>query len=243
MNATRTHNTRGPCALAAALSLLFLAGFDGCPLSLDNTPPQQQDGGSSVPTLDIGGSKGAYWTITCDKNVTITVRTGTQVASKQAAATAGALSILNNTINLNHFCSRADTLCPAALLPYNTAIIQPSKTPWNPLIGFNRVGPLRIIKKQVGLIGMLNNDSLKVPLATSGLPAAKGDYCALFTPSAINARVLAKAGEGKKADTIEGKITLAYGSDCWNLGGGSAVTAKTTVELTVAFTGKRKQGL
>ncbi len=126
------------------------------------------------------------------------------------------------------------------MLPATTRILQPAKTPWNPLLGFNRTGPLRIIKKQVGLIGVLKNDSLKVPMATSGLPAAKGDYCALVVPSGIDARVLATTGGGNKANTIQGKVSMAYASECWNLGGGSTVTPGTMVELTVDFTAKRK---
>jgi len=80
-------------------------------------------------------------------------------------------------------------------------------------------------------------------MATNGLAAAKGDYCALMPPSGIDARALATSGGGQKADTLQGKITLAYGADCWTLGGSSSVAPGTTVELTVAFTGKRKLGI
>lgn len=231
---------RVPTALVIAAAMLILAGFDGCPLAMDTNPPVQQDAGPITPTLDIGGTNGAYWGLSYGKELVVTARSKSKVATKQVKATIGVLSILNSNINITGFCLRADTLCPADVLPSTTRIVQVAKTPWNPLLGFNRTGPLRIIKDQAGLIGILKNDSLKVPMATSGLAAAKGDYCALVVPSSIDARVLAQAGGGSKADTIQGKITMAYASECWNLGGGSTVTPGTAVSLTVDFIAKRK---
>lgn len=239
----RSQRLKGSWILPAAAALVLLSGFGKCPMSMDNTSPAQQDGGASTPTLDIGGSGGAYWNMTYAKVLTVTVRTGTKVATKQVSASAGTVSILGNNISISSFCARADTLCPAALLPGNTMIIQPEKSPWNPLIGFNRFGPLSVLKNHPALIGVLKNDTLKVPMATDGLAAAKGDLCALVSPSAIDARASAVSGGGQKADTLQGTITLAYKADCWNLGGSSAVTGGATVELTVAFTGKRKQGI
>ena len=243
MKIRRLRIFKGLNALVAATALLLLAGFDGCPLSLDNTPPAQLDGGNTSSTLDIGGSGGAYWNVTYAKEVVITVRTSSEVAVKQVSANSGTISLLSSTINIGTFCLRADTLCPAALLPTNTLIIQPSNAPWNPVISYNRYGPLRILKNHTGLIGVLTSDTLKVPLATNGLAAAKGDYCALVPPSGIDARAMATSGTGQKADTLQGKITMAYVADCWNLGGGSAVTPGAIVELTVAFTGERKLGI
>jgi len=174
MKTRRLRNFRGLNVLVAAAALVLLAGFDGCPLSLDNKAPAQMDGGSNTPTLDIGGSGGAYWNMTYAKEVVVTVRTSSEVAVKQVSANSTAVTILGNTINLVSFCLRADTLCPAALLPSNTLIVQHAKAPWNPLIAYNRLGPLRILQNHAGLIGVLNNDLLKVPWPPTDWPRPRG---------------------------------------------------------------------
>lgn len=227
-------------------ALFLLPGADGCPLSMDNTPPQADGGNNNNgPTMDIGGPGGAFWILSYSKELVVTVRTSNQVASKKTTTSAGTLSILNGTINISGFCSRSDTLCPDELLPDNTVILQTAEAPASPVIGFNRQGPLLIIKNQPGLYGILTGDALKVPLATNGLSAAKGDHCALVPPSAIQARARNSSGtgDGNRADTLEGSITMAYGSDCFNLGGGSSLQTNSKVELSMAFSAKRKLGI
>ena len=82
--------------LLVLLAALALSGADGCPLVAD-TPPTP-DGGPTKPAVDIGGVGGAYWLLSFTKELTVTVRVGTQTATRLVSTSTGSVSLLNSKV-------------------------------------------------------------------------------------------------------------------------------------------------
>ncbi len=229
-------------ALAVPLLVLMTGGID-CPIALDDPTGKTSADGGAAPTsaVDIGGTKGALWDVTFSTSIVVTSHGPKHVKTKTISVS-GVDTVGDSIINLGSFCSLANTLCPHKVLPTPLAIKQYASQPSRPIIGFNRLGPLRIAKLLEGLIGSLVATQLKVPLGTDHMSEAKSDSCALGQASNITATVSDKAGNPvtTKATLIQGTIKLAYGSDCFTLSGKSVVPTGSRVELSMPFTARRR---
>lgn len=237
---------RPPRTLILAVPVLLMACLtDDCPFALDApTATPRADGGyfpgSVVDIGAIGSSSGASWGMTFSSDVAVSVHGPKKTTTKTIPANSVG-QVGDCTINLASFCILPTTLCPQKVLPTLTTILQSKYAPTQPLLGFNRVGPLEPFKDKQGLGGLLNGTLLTVPLGTDAIASQKNNPCALGQASIIRATVSDKAG--LPADTavlMQGTITLAYTDECFALSGTSVVPTGTQVELTVAFTGRRK---
>lgn len=228
-----------------AVPVLFAACLDDCPFALDTPPDSTRVDGSPAAgtTVDIGAigsSSGAAWEMTYSSDLAVTVHGPKKTTTKTVSAT-GVGQVGDCTINLATFCPLPNTLCPHEVMPALTTILQSKFVPANPYIGFNRVGPLEPFKSLTGLIGELKGSQLTVPLGTDAISTEKSKPCALGQSSIIRATVSDKAGlPTAKAVLMQGTVTLSYTDECFTVSGTSVVPTGTRVELTVAFTGRRK---
>jgi len=224
-------STRRLAVLAlAAVVLGTLGGADGCPLAVNpsTTTPQ----GSTSSSLDVGGQSGALWQVQFDTEVLVTLRLASgQAAAKKVPLRSGLVDLLGATISVPDLCWRTDLVCPQGVLSEQTAIQQPATG--GLLVGFNRRGPLAAMKDN-GLSGTLSGADLSVPL---GVGQAAAGLCALGSSSAILAS--AYASSGTRADTMQGRVTVAYDGTCAGLGG-AALPADSRLELSLGFAGKRQ---
>lgn len=229
--------------LLLGLCLTLLSGSDSCPLSISTTPNTTTpvaDGGTSSggDGIDLGGSSGAYWTLTYAGQLTLTQRTASGVATAQAPVTAASFALDGSVFFLPGFCTGSGTLCPHAVMPSPVQMIQPVSPAGQVVVGFNRTGPLERIKTQVGLFGTLQGSQLDVPLGTAGIDP--NNYCALQNGSRIEAQAGDLAADGRTARSLQGTVTLRFRAECFNLTAGNAVTPGALVDLSVSFTGVRK---
>lgn len=231
------HTTR---FMILACALFILPGMEGCPL-FDTQPPDASlnDGGVVNDDIDLGGTAGALWRVTFSTNVLLSLKASGQTYSKQVPITSSYVSLSGSQVHVNYFCTRQDTLCPNSLLPPQPGILQDAKTPGYVLVGFNRVGPLAILKNQSGLIGSLSGNLLSIPLGTIGLAGTKGQHCVLLNTSRLEATAGSFSSGGKVANSLEGYVILSYTSDCLNLGGISTVQSGAVLEMNMSFTAKR----
>ena len=234
---------RWTLAVAAPLLLLVCGAFD-CPIALDEPTPKNKDGGTSAtPAIIIGGNTPVYWTLTTTPFITVTAHGPKAVQTKVLQATTSG-QVGDSFISLLSFCGLANAVCPHKVLPNPTAVAQYLSQPSTPVFGFNRTGPLALLKKAMGLLGTLSGNQLIISLATDHLSAAKADPCALGQASRISATVSGKGGKviaaPAKGELIQGTIKLAYKSDCFTLSGQSVVPTGTRVELSVPFTASRR---
>ena len=237
---------RPPRIMILAVPVLLMACLtDDCPFALDTPAGTTRADGGYVPgtVVDIGAigsSTGASWEMTFSSDLAVMVHGPKQTTTKTIPSNSVG-QVGDCTINLASFCQLTNTLCPQNVLPALTTILQLKSAPTQPFIGFNRVGPLEPFKQNVGLVGLLNGSQLTVPLGTDAISTEKSKPCALGQASLIRATVSDKAG--LPADTavlIQGTITLAFTDECFALSGTSVVPTGTRVEMTVAFSGRRK---
>jgi len=231
------HTTR---FLILACALFVLPGMEGCPL-FDSQEPEAKlyDGGVVNNDIDLGGTAGAIWQVTFSTNVLLSLKASGQTYSTQVPITSSYVSLSGSQVHVNYFCTRQDTLCPSSLLPPQPGILQDAATPGYVLVGFNRVGPLAILKNQSGLIGSLSGNLLSIPLGTIGLSGTQGNDCVLLNTSMLEATAGSFSSGGKVANSLDGYVILSYTSDCFNLGGISTVQPGAVVEMNMSFTAKR----
>jgi hypothetical protein len=228
-------------------ALLFLAGADGCPLTISDAGSGSSTtaGGSSTTgassSLDIGGTSGAYWTVTCEDDTDLVLSDGKTVTSKTATLGGGAVTLGDSTLDLDTFCEGSDAVCPQGVFPSTTAMVQPSTDLSVVVVGFNRTGPFSVWKSAVGLEGVLDGDELSVSLVTSSSSGTSSDTCATRTGSKLvaTASSISTLTSGDSAATLDGKVVLIYSGACLALAGGSSVDSAATLQLKVKCVAKR----
>jgi hypothetical protein len=141
--------------------LVVLMGNSKCPLEEQNT----EGTGTLLPGVDVGGVSGAAWTLSYDKNLVVTLRSGGKVASDTVALGRHSVTLLDRTIRVGDFCWRTDTICPQQVLPALTTILQPTDN--QVMLDFIRRGPLAGFAPDARLLGTLDGSELSVPLATN----------------------------------------------------------------------------
>jgi hypothetical protein len=224
------------CLSRAALVALamMLIGADGCPFKVGDSSGTTGTTGTTGTAIDVGGASGAIWDLSFASEILVTLRSGTQAASKTATTTAP-VQLLGSTLSLADFCWRTDVVCPQQVLPAQTMLIQPSSAQGSLVAGFNRRGPLEALAKVTGLVGQVDGKELTVPL---NVGAAAEGWCGLGASSRVLAS--ASASSGSAADALQGRVTVVYSGSCVNLGGTGAIDPTATLELSVSFTGKRR---
>ena len=216
--------------VTAAMSLVFLCGADGCPVTVGSSDTTQSSS-TTTSSLDVGGQSGAKWQLTFEQDVLVTLRLASgNAAAQKVPLQTGIVNLLGAAISVGSLCWRSDVVCPQGVLAEQTPIQQPATG--GLLIGFNPRGPLAAVH-DAGLTGALSNAEIDVPLAVGD--AAKG-LCGMGDGSAILAS--AYASSGSRADSLQGRVIVVYSGICANLGG-AAIPADSRIELSVGFAGKR----
>ncbi|MBW2730783.1 MAG: hypothetical protein JRH20_00230 [Deltaproteobacteria bacterium] len=216
--------------LLAVVAILF---GSTCPVTMGE-PVESTEIGAEV--LDVGGVQGASWKVSADRTLTVRLHADGEEASATVEAESGYVTLLGRTIAIADFCWRTDTICPHQVLLDATITKQPFGD-GRTLVSFNRRGPLAELFDREALEGHLVGNDLAVPLAVGG--AGQGT-CGLLASSGVLATARATmAGEGTMADSLEGRVTVAFTGLCFSLGGQGDLLPGDTLMISAAFVADR----